>query len=483
MARPSESLKQRAVRGTILSLTGLGISLLIRLIANAIMTRFLDPGVYGIMAMMITLEVGFKMLSDLGTRISIVNSPRGEEKSFLDTAWTIEVVRGIAMWLGVVLLAWPWSRFYEQPALLTLLPVFSFSLALGGFTSAKLYVLKRKMELGKVMAFDIGEQLIASTSSILWALYVDCSIWALVAGGLIGTLSRVLASYFLLRGPGDRFRWDPEAVATIRSFGSWIFVSTALTFFAQRLDILMMPRLLTIGEVGVYNVASQLAGVPMLLGGRVITAVLLPALAESRRESAATLQTNYVRAMDAVLMAGGVVCLGVALVSPTFFWLIYRVEYHDAQWISPMLTIVAWFSFGQEAATASLQALGKSRPLVVANGIKLVVTAGACFVGYQAALMPGFIIGAAIGALSGHLVLVMVLRQYDLPAGGRDVLWTIVVLVLGLVGVLAPRAFAEKVGVDPALLAIGSLVLVGLPALAYVARHLMREIREKREGT
>ena len=42
---------------------------------------------------------------------------------FLNTAWTLQIARGAAMWLAACALAWPVAHYYENPLLLWLLPI------------------------------------------------------------------------------------------------------------------------------------------------------------------------------------------------------------------------------------------------------------------------------------------------------------------------------------------------------------------------
>ena len=52
---------------------------------------------------MVTLILN--MLSDIGLRQQIIQSPRGDEPVFLDTAWVVQIVRGILLWLVALLLS------------------------------------------------------------------------------------------------------------------------------------------------------------------------------------------------------------------------------------------------------------------------------------------------------------------------------------------------------------------------------------------
>ena len=61
-------------------------SQLIRFIGNLVLARLLMPDAFGLMAVISTLMLGLNLLSDIGTGPTIIQSPRGTERVFLNTA-------------------------------------------------------------------------------------------------------------------------------------------------------------------------------------------------------------------------------------------------------------------------------------------------------------------------------------------------------------------------------------------------------------
>ena len=84
-----------AIRGTLFSVLSVGGTLGVRLASNVYMTRLLSPELYGQMALLVAVDVGLKMLSDVGSNYLVVNHPKGDERRFVDTVYTVEVVRGM----------------------------------------------------------------------------------------------------------------------------------------------------------------------------------------------------------------------------------------------------------------------------------------------------------------------------------------------------------------------------------------------------
>jgi hypothetical protein len=45
------------------------------------------------------------MFSDFGLNASVIRSARGDDPVFLQTAWTVQILRGVMLWLISVMLA------------------------------------------------------------------------------------------------------------------------------------------------------------------------------------------------------------------------------------------------------------------------------------------------------------------------------------------------------------------------------------------
>ena len=63
------------------------------------------------------------MLSDVGIQQAFIQNPRGDERAFLNTAWTIRAARGVVLWLIAMLIAYPMALVYGQSELFGLLCV------------------------------------------------------------------------------------------------------------------------------------------------------------------------------------------------------------------------------------------------------------------------------------------------------------------------------------------------------------------------
>ncbi len=69
------------------------------------MARLLMPEIFGVMLIATTVSVVLHLLSDVGLRQNIVQSPRGDDPVFLNTAWTVQILRGVVLFASTLLIA------------------------------------------------------------------------------------------------------------------------------------------------------------------------------------------------------------------------------------------------------------------------------------------------------------------------------------------------------------------------------------------
>ncbi len=303
---------------------------------------------------------GLQMFSDVGIGQSIIQNKRGNDPAFMNTAWTIQVVRGLALCVISVLLARPLSLWYHESALEGYLSVAGISVAIAGFNSTKLMTLNRHMAYARLTLLDLGTQVFSIAIMCAWAL-LRPSPWALVAGGLAGATLRMFLSHTVLPGLRNRFAWDADTRAELVHFARWIFFASALNFLAVSGDRILLARYFSVSKLGVYGVAIVFADAAAQVSSTLCQRVLFPAFSRVVRTPESDLSGAYYRVRrrwDLLMMPalGLLIGGGSAIVHS-----LYDSRYADAGW---MLQVLAWRSAWLcfiAPASACLLALGKPR--------------------------------------------------------------------------------------------------------------------------
>ncbi|MEM1416619.1 MAG: oligosaccharide flippase family protein [Myxococcota bacterium] len=251
----------RVRRSSMWIIVGYGGAQVLRFLSNVILSRMLYEEAFGLMAIVGSVLQGLELFSDIGIRPSIIRSER-EDRRFLDTAWTLQALRGLILGLIAIGLTRPVAAFYDAPELIYLLPIAVVGSFIDSLQSTKLATETRELNLRRLEITTLVSQAMAVLGMVGWAA-VDPTVTSLAAGAILGSITRLLMSHFYLPGPVNRFAWDKDAVTEVVTFGRWILLSTLIHFASSQSDKLIFGKLLTMEALGVYHMGAVIARLPV----------------------------------------------------------------------------------------------------------------------------------------------------------------------------------------------------------------------------
>jgi len=371
--RPLRTLEKKALWASMWSILEYGSNMGLRVVSSLVLTRLLLPAYFGEIILVNTLISGINLLSDIGLVPSVIQSTRGDEPIFLNTAWTLQVVRGVGLWTIALIISWPMAFFYHDPTLKLLLPILALSTLIGAFNSTNLLTLSRHMGVKRLFAIDSSTALVSLVVTIAWAKLWP-SVWAIVAGQLVSTVYRLCLSFIPAVAPGIRnsFHWEKESVRSIVHFGRWIMVGTAFFFFASQADRLILGRLIPLALLGVYGLAFQLSDIPrqifLALGSR----VAYPFIAKIIHQPLDQFRPKFLRYRFFVLLAGTVLLSVMVNWGGLLIVHLYDRRYREAAWMIPILAFGLWQTLLYQTIDPVLYSLGKPKYTAVGH-------AGYCF--------------------------------------------------------------------------------------------------------
>jgi O-antigen/teichoic acid export membrane protein len=447
-----KTLKERAVRSSMWTMIAFGFGQVVRVISSPILARLLLPEDFGTVALISVFVTGMAALSDVGIEQSIIQNKRGDDADFLNTAWTLHAVRGVVLWLGCCLIAYPVYWFYHGKSdahyLLAMLPIAGLGPLLNGFNSTRTFTANRHLNLGRLTILNLTYQLIgvAVQIAIAWKWR---SPWAIVLGGLVSNVFWLIASHTMLPGIRNRFYWDKNVAKELMKFGRWIMISTLITYTAMQIDRPMMAKIMDEGWLGLYAVALNLVRLPAEIIGRLTSVTLFPALSRAAESKPEDLRRILWRARGLILTVSLALTLGVALGGPIFITMFYKENWHLAGMLAQFASIGAWFMLLQVSADRALLALGKTRVLATSNAVNLVVTIVGGFLGRYLDLrynhqagnigIVGFIVGMSAGKIAGHFMIQLEMARCGISIFRQDTLYSAVLLLMCLLGIGVPH--------------------------------------------
>ncbi len=402
---PEASLKRRAVLGSAWTMTGYGFNQALRFASNIVLAWLLAPEVFGLMALVNTFMTALELFSDVGISPSIIHNKRGNEQRYLNTAWTIQVIRGGTLWVVAAAIAWPVSQLWDE-RLFYLLPVAGAAAAISGFQSTSVATLNRKLHVGPIMIMRVLQAIGGIVVMIGWALaerhlYGEATVWALVAGNIAAALTKVITSHLLSGGTHARFGWDSTAAREMFRFGRWVFLSTIVTFLAAQSDKLIFEPLVGMEMLGLYYMAQVMATLVPQLSRQVAAMVGFPALADLYRRDIPRFHTRLRHLRMVLLGVTELGLLAVVLLGPWFINVVYPDAYRGPlgmDWILVPLAIGAMAGMVNTTYGTAYLAMGRTSYVLATVSVQFLLVLASGLGGfYLSGQSPaGFVIGMAL---------------------------------------------------------------------------------------
>ncbi|MDB4983499.1 MAG: polysaccharide biosynthesis protein [Myxococcales bacterium] len=441
---PNEpNLRARMLRSSVFELGGYGAQQVLRLVSNLILTRLLFPAAFGLVSIVNVLLTGLVLLSDLAIQPCVIQSKRGDEPAFLNTAFTIQVIRGSALTVVMLLIAKPAAWFYREPQLESLIYFGSLQLLLQGFHSTSIFTLRRALRVGWINALELGQSVVGLTVMITLARR-GWGVWSLIIGMVLGTFLFSSISHILPVPYRNRFHIDKEASKEISHFGRWVLGSSAAQFLGAQSDRLLMGRLLNATWLGVYTVAGTLSEAASAVINRLVNGVMYPVLSQAARSPDGKLPELYYRLrlrLDAVSMSG------TGLLAGAGGWIVHVLwdkRYTDAAWILRILCFRVAVSLIVGPSETCLFSLGHTRYGFKRSVVRLVAAAVCIPLGWYLGGVRGLVWGTVATEASTVFVIWPKLRE---------------------LGILRYRRELLSIGIFTAAFALGAAVMPWLPQL------------------
>ncbi|MEP4805691.1 MAG: oligosaccharide flippase family protein [Hyphomicrobiales bacterium] len=392
----------------------------IRLVSTLILTRLLAPEIFGLMSLALVVMTGLRLFSDFGIIPAIVRSPRGEEVSFLQTAWTVKCIRGVGIAVVACLVAWPASKLYEEPVLFPVICALSLTAIIGGFTSISIGTCKRQIALRQITLMEIFAQVLTTAATILMSWLIE-SVWALVIGSIAGSIFQLILSYTMLPSFPHKFRLEKEALAEIVKFGRWIMIGTIMTFIGGNGNIIFIGYLLTITELGFFTIARTLSGAFAEIVNRILNNVAFPMFSSAARKSHADM-VRAVGKVNLIVIFGAVPMFILLSICGQFIVdLLYDPRYAIAGSYLKISALNGAIGVISMPVQNAMLALGKSKQHAFVMFASAIFRIIGLFIGYYLWGTLGVLVGIGVGNTLTYMLSLSIGERYNVNRFWRNI--------------------------------------------------------------
>jgi len=444
--------KRQAIEASLFTLFGFGLSQVIRLANNMILTRLLIPEYFGIVSIASVFILGINLFSDIGLTPSVIRSQNTDDENFINTVWTIQILRGFFIAIIALAISYPIASFYDEPKLRSIISVIGSLAIIQGFNSINLLLYSKQLRQGALSILDLISQIFASCAGIAIAYYYR-NVWALVVIHIIAKVVVLFASHVFLKSPTrPKLMISRQYLSEILHFGKWIFFSTAVTFVAGQIDKILMGKLLSLKILGIFNIAIMFSELIKQVLERLSSKVLFPLFSKYRDLPRTEFKNKISKPrrlllLFTVLLTAFLACFGDYVVV-----LLYDERYYSAAWMLPVLAIGMWPFALYISNSNSLYVIGKPQYHLHGNIVKVLYMLVVIPLVFHFWGIMGVIIAIALNDIPTYIVMNWGFHKEKIGHLRDDLLLTFILLSFIVI-----------------LLALRSILDLGLPGVGYLS--------------
>lgn len=284
------------------------------IIRTIVLARFLAPEDFGLFGIAMLSLSTLETFSQTGYQEALIQR-RGDMASYLDTAWTVSVIRGCLLFAILFFSAPVIAGFFSSPGAVLIIRIIAISTLLAGFRNIGILHLTKELEFNKKCLYEFS----ATIADLIVSIYLVITfrnVWALVWGGLAGQMVRLIMSFVIHPGRA-RLKFEKEKFKDLIHYGRWLLVSGILIFLVTQGDDIFVAKMLGIAALGFYQMAYRLSNLPATEITHVISQVTFPAYAKLQ-DNLPRLKTAYLEVLQVTLVVSFPIAGCIFTLGPDF---------------------------------------------------------------------------------------------------------------------------------------------------------------------
>ncbi len=328
MTSPENAL----ARGTLLSVALRWFVKGIGLVSTIVLARFLLPSDYGVLVMA-TLVIGLvEIFIFSGADAALLRYPETSD-DLVNSAWTLRLIQSFIVAATVAILTPFAANYFRDDRVMPVMFVLSIGIVINALSNIGPVLARKNLNFGLEVKIGVISKLASFVVTVVFA-YFSRNYWALVVGTIVGQLVTVFCSY---KFHSYRPRWVTSRIRELWSFSQWLLISSVGNYFGRKLDELILGRIGTSKDLGVYNVGSEI--------GQVVTVEISAPFNRSLYPVLSSIQSDRPKSLELFFSTLGIVNtltipvgIGMCILASSFVQVVLGYKWID---VAPILEVFA----------------------------------------------------------------------------------------------------------------------------------------------
>lgn len=353
----------------------------ITLIVSIVLSRLLDPDVYGVIALTAVFTSLSDILIDGGFSTALI---RKKEVDDTDYSSVLVISFGMSFILYITLfICAPYvAVFYDEPRLTKVLRILGLMLFIQAFSAVRVAVVNRNMQFKLLCTCNFLGAIVSGIIGIV-AAYMNMGVWALVIQRLTQLMFSTVFLFIFMKWK-IHFKFDFKRIRDLLTFSIGVVSASLINFVSGSLYSLIVGKQYSMNELGYSDKGNQLPQQLSLYTFGAMSSVLLPTLS-SYQNDMETFKRIVRKVVQMTTYLITPMMVGLALVSREVIILLFSKKWEAA---APLMQSYCLYYWATPIMLISVQvffALGKSFKRVKTEVIRMImqVTALLAFVRFS----------------------------------------------------------------------------------------------------
>ena len=331
-------------------------------LAAIVIARFITPDAFGVVMLAVATLMMMRAFTELPVSDALIRES-DLTAGHIDTAFTLNVLRGLLLAILMIAAAWPLSMLYSDERLFALLLALALVPLVLGLRSPMMVTFVRDVNYVPVTVLEAVAKFVATglglTTAVIWESY-----WAIVVTMVVPPIITTPVSYILAP---YRPRFGLSRARDIVSFAGWVTVGRFFATANGEADRFFIGGIIGTAAVGYFSMARSIATLASWAIGAPLVQALYPGFSRVQEDSS-RLNVAYLRSQALVFAALAPLGVGIALVAEPFVLLILGEQWKAAIILLQILAPAGAIAALGMPAQALVMAINKPKRLAIRDG-------------------------------------------------------------------------------------------------------------------
>lgn len=361
---------------------------IVEIVSFSIMSRLLSKEDFGFYAAINAIVIVFSSLSETGIGSALIQK-KDISYRYVSNAFTLSLLFGIAsmaiLFLAAMLLP---ESIVDQKMRLPLM-LMSFTLLLNCISSVFMSILHRNLKFISIGIVKLISLVVTTIVAVILAIK-GFGYYAIITKAILASVISCFL-FFILSKTKYGLIIDKDSFKAIFSFSGWLMASRFFAALSKQVDKLIMPRVMTITELGAYTRPKDFINTISEKINGIFDSALFPVLS-SIQDKKEALAKAYRKSLYSMNLFSLLLSLAFAVNSELILRVFFGKEWIYLTPVFIVFSVLVFFNADGRIADCYLRSLGKTKQQFYFRIVEFVTKAIGVIVGSHWGL-----IGVAIG--------------------------------------------------------------------------------------